>query len=99
MNLTDLDIANMPAALTADEVADLFNIGKDHLYAEVRADRWPTPVLRIGRALRFPTAPILESLGLWPATPTEREDAHGSDPVSASNTVTSIAAKTKKKTP
>jgi hypothetical protein len=54
----------LPPTLTASQVASLFDVGTDHLYSEVRSDSWPTPVLRVGRALRFPTLPALEALGI-----------------------------------
>lgn len=75
MKLGSIDVDELPAALTAEEIADLFGVGKDHVYAEVRAHRWPTPVVKLGRTLRFPTLPALEVLGLgMPARDAEASD-------------------------
>jgi predicted DNA-binding transcriptional regulator AlpA len=63
------EVGSVPPTLTAPQVAELFGVGVDHVYAEVRAGEWPTPCLRIGRAVRFPTVPALEALGLWPLQP------------------------------
>jgi excisionase family DNA binding protein len=45
--------------LTADDVAELLGVGKDWLYAEVRANR--IPHVRLGRSVRFRA----ESIEQW----------------------------------
>lgn len=61
-----VDTEAMPPALTAAQIADLFGVSVDHVYAETRAGTWPTPVLRLGRTYRYPTLPALEALGITP---------------------------------
>lgn len=68
-------LETLPAALTAPQIADLYGVSVDHVYSETRAGTWPTPVIRIGRAYRYPTVPALEALGLRLLT----EAAAGSD--------------------
>jgi predicted DNA-binding transcriptional regulator AlpA len=41
----------------------MLGIGRSAAYELVRAGEWPTPVLRLGRLIRVPTAPLLELLG------------------------------------
>ncbi len=74
MRIGDIDVDELPAALTADEIADLFGVGKDHVYAETRAGTWPTPVVKLGRAYRYPTMPALEVLGLAPSAEVPTDD-------------------------
>ena len=38
--------------------------GRTVAYELVRTDRFPTPVLRVGRQIKIPTAYLLELLGL-----------------------------------
>ena len=40
-------------------------------YELVRTDRWPTPVLRVGKLIKIPTAPLLS---LLEASPLDRRD-------------------------
>jgi hypothetical protein len=61
-----VDGDGLPPTLTAQQIARLYGVGADHVYSEVRAGTWPTPVITLGRARRFPTVPALEALGLWP---------------------------------
>lgn len=60
------EAGGLPPALTAQQIGALFACGTDHVYAQTRAGTWPTPVLKLGRAYRYPTVPALEALGLWP---------------------------------
>lgn len=86
------DVKDLPSTLSAQEIADLFGVGVDHVYAEVRAERWPTPTLKLGRKLVFPTVPALEALGLWPL-PTE-QPASGRTPFVALPQLTVDEART-----
>ncbi len=58
------DVGTLPAVLTSDEVAPLLGISVDHLWALAREGCAPVEPLRLGRALRWPTAPLLTLLGL-----------------------------------
>jgi len=50
--------------------AELLGIGRTASYQLVRAGQFPVPVLRIGRLIRVPTAPLLQLLGLTNASNT-----------------------------
>jgi len=54
--IADRPTVDLPTA------ASLLGIGRTSAYALVRTDRWPTPILRLGRLIRVPTAPLLELL-------------------------------------
>lgn len=58
----------------AGTVAPLLGMSKSAVYAAIRDDKFPFPVIRIGGRIVIPTAPIREALGLDPTT-TEKEVA------------------------
>ncbi len=84
MRTTIGSIRDLPAVLTTEQAADLLGVGKDHLWALARAGSAPVQPLRLGRALRWPTAPLLALLGLdakgGAATWSGSSDASPEDP-------------------
>ncbi len=62
MRLTD--VANLPPTLTSAEAAELLGVSVDHLWELARSGEAPVAPLRLGRILRWPTAPLLALLGL-----------------------------------
>ena len=52
----------MPVVLDVPEAARLLGVGRTLAYELIRAGRWPTPVIRVGRLIRVPSGPILELL-------------------------------------
>lgn len=54
----------MPPVLNVPAAAELLGVGRTAAYAAIRAGTWATPVLRLGRLVRIPSAPLLELLGL-----------------------------------
>ena len=52
----------MPVMLDVPEAARLLGVGRTLAYDLIRAGRWPTPVIRVGRLIRVPSGPILELL-------------------------------------
>lgn len=52
--------------------AAILGIGRTTAHALVRADRFPVPVIRVGRRYRVPVAPILRLLAI-PAESTATE--------------------------
>lgn len=58
------DVGTLPVVLTSDEAAPLLGISVDHLWALAREGCAPVEPLRLGRVLRWPTAPLLTLLGL-----------------------------------
>ncbi len=58
------DVAGLPVTLTTAETASLLGVSDDHLWALARAGTAPVEPLKLGRAYRWPTAPLLTVLGL-----------------------------------
>ena len=63
-NLTLADLASLPPVLDVPTAGRLLGLGRSAAYDLVYAGRWPTPVLRLGRRYRIPTAPLLALLGI-----------------------------------
>ncbi|MGH8963383.1 MAG: helix-turn-helix domain-containing protein [Jatrophihabitantaceae bacterium] len=52
----------LPPMLTVPQAARVLGIGRTLAYELVRTHAWPTPVIRAGRLIKIPTAPLLELL-------------------------------------
>ena len=61
---TPLDLTTLGPVLDLVTAAELLGIGRTASYQLVRENQFPVPVLRIGRLIRVPTAPLLQLLGL-----------------------------------
>lgn len=57
------DLSNLPPTLDLIAAAQLLGIGRTVAYELVREGRWPTPVIRVGRKIRVPSAPLRTLLG------------------------------------
>lgn len=69
--MSAIDPASLPPVLDVPTAGRLLGLGRSAAYALVLAERWPTPVVRLGRRLRIPTAPLLALLGLDPVRPSQ----------------------------
>jgi predicted DNA-binding transcriptional regulator AlpA len=58
------DIQALPAVLDIPAAGRLLGLGRAAAYELARRGEFPAPVLRLGRQLRVPTAPLLQALGL-----------------------------------
>jgi predicted DNA-binding transcriptional regulator AlpA len=54
----------LPPVLDLPTAARLLGVGRTAAYQLVRENQWPTPVIRVGKLIRVPTAPLLELLGI-----------------------------------
>jgi excisionase family DNA binding protein len=54
------------STVSVEEAARLLGIGRTLAYRLAAADELPVPVVRIGRKLRIPAAPLRALLGLRP---------------------------------
>ena len=54
--------AALPPMLTVPQAARVLGIGRTFAYELVRTNAWPRPVIRAGRLIKIPTAPLLELL-------------------------------------
>jgi excisionase family DNA binding protein len=67
-------VAALPATLSLPEAARLLGIGRTHAYTLAASGQFPVPVIRLGRIVRVPTAPLLELLGLPTPVPPSAPD-------------------------
>ena len=73
MHRDDLD--QLPALLDVPTAATVLGIGRSLAYQLVQTNQWPTPVLRIGRLIKIPTAPLRRLIDAEPTTaPTHATD-------------------------
>jgi predicted DNA-binding transcriptional regulator AlpA len=49
----------LPAMVDVVTAAAVLGIGRTAAYELIRTDAWPTPVLRLGKLIRIPTASLL----------------------------------------
>lgn len=69
--LTLAQAALLPPTVDVPTAARLLGISRSAAYQLAAQDALPAPVLRLGHALRIPTAPLLAAIGITPppATP------------------------------
>ncbi|WP_369055104.1 DNA-binding protein [Kineococcus terrestris] len=61
----DLDqIRTLPPVVDVPTAAAVLGIGRTAAYELIRTDSWPTPVVRLGKLIRVPTAPLLALVGV-----------------------------------
>jgi predicted DNA-binding transcriptional regulator AlpA len=65
----------LPPALDVPTVAALFGMSRTAVYELIRTGQWPTPVFRLGKLIRIPTAPLLELLGVASAEPLSGQES------------------------
>lgn len=63
-HLTEEQVRNLPPVVDVATAAAVLGVGRTAAYELIRVGRWPTPVLRLGKLIRIPTAPLLDSVGL-----------------------------------
>lgn len=49
-----------PPVVDVPTAAAILRIGRTAAYELIRLGKWPTPVLRLGKLIRIPSAPLLE---------------------------------------
>ena len=62
--MTNDRVRDLPAVVDVTTAAALLGIGRTAAYELIRTERWPTPVLRLGKLIRIPTKPLLKLVGL-----------------------------------
>lgn len=64
LQMTQEQILTLPTVVDVPTAAAVLGIGRTAAYELIRTNRWPTPVLRMGKLIRVPTAPLLNLVGL-----------------------------------
>lgn len=60
LKMTEEQIRSLPPVVDVPTAAAVLGIGRTAAYELIRVGNWPTPVLRLGKLIRIPTAPLLE---------------------------------------
>ena len=61
--MTRDELGELPPILDVPTAAHVLGIGRSLAYQLVRTGDWPTPVLRVGKLIKIPTAPLVRLLG------------------------------------
>lgn len=64
MPMTTDEVRDLPAVVDLPTAARALGLGRSAAYELVRIGEWPTPVIRLGRLIRVPSAPIRQLLGI-----------------------------------
>lgn len=62
--MTPMDVSGLPPVLDLPTAAHLLGVGRSSAYELVRRGEWPTPILRLGKLIRVPKAPLLALIGI-----------------------------------
>lgn len=62
--MTADEVRALPAVVDLSTAARVLGLGRSAAYELVRIGAWPTPVLRLGRLIKVPSAPLVELVGL-----------------------------------
>lgn len=57
-------VTDTQTTMSIEDAGKLLGIGRNTAYELVRTQRFPVPVLRVGRKLRVPRAPLMRVLGI-----------------------------------
>ena len=60
LRMTEEQLRGLPPVVDVPTAAAVLGVGRTAAYELIRAGRWPTPVLRLGKLIRVPTAPLLD---------------------------------------
>ena len=72
------DLATLPPLVDVPTAARVLGIGRSLAYDLVRRDQWPTPVLRVGKLIKIPTAPLVVLINNGtPSTAANETARHG----------------------
>jgi len=64
LQMTVEQARNLPPVVDVLTAAAILGIGRTAAYELIRIGQWPTPILRVGRLIRVPSAPLLELVGV-----------------------------------
>jgi predicted DNA-binding transcriptional regulator AlpA len=55
-------VSDTPAVVDLPVAAQMLGVGRTFAYQLVRDGQWPTPIIRVGRLIKVPTAPLRDLL-------------------------------------
>ncbi len=62
--MTREELLALPPIVDLPTAARALGVSRSVAYELVRSDRWPTPVVRLGRFIRVPSGPLLDLLSV-----------------------------------
>lgn len=57
-------IRGLPPVVDVPTAAAVLGIGRTAAYELIRTNCWPTPVVKLGKSIRIPSAPLLALVGV-----------------------------------
>lgn len=57
-------IRGLPPVVDVATAAAVLGIGRTAAYELIRTNSWPTPVVKLGKSIRIPSAPLLALVGV-----------------------------------
>jgi len=63
LQMTAERMRNLPPVVDVLTAAAILGIGRTAAYELIRIGQWPTPILRLGKLIRVPSAPLLDLVG------------------------------------
>jgi predicted DNA-binding transcriptional regulator AlpA len=67
--LTRAELLTLPPIVDLATAARALGVGRSAAYELVRTGQWPTPVLRLGKLIRIPSAALVELAGVFTEKP------------------------------
>ena len=64
LQMTAERMRNLPPVVDVLTAAAILGIGRTAAYELIRIGQWPTPILRLGKLIRVPSAPLLALVGV-----------------------------------
>lgn len=64
LQMTVEQARNLPPVVDVPTAAAILGIGRTAAYELIRIGQWPTPILRVGKLIRVPSAPLLVLVGV-----------------------------------
>ena len=64
LKMTVEQMRNLPPVVDVLTAAAVLGIGRTAAYELIRIGQWPTPILRLGKLIRVPSAPLLDLVGV-----------------------------------
>ena len=64
--MTHDELLALPPVVDVPTAAKVLGIGRSLGYELVRTGHWPTPVVRVGKLIKIPSAPLLRLLNETP---------------------------------
>ena len=62
--MSNEELSDLPAVVGVAVAAEVLGLSRTTAYGLIRTGQWPTPIYRVGKQIRIPSAPMLALLCL-----------------------------------